>query len=996
MPVDFLTEAERERWQRFPDPLPQDDLFVFFQLSDDDQREARGQRNAQNRLGYALQLCILRYLGFVPDNLQAIPHEVVTFVAEQLEIDPSVFTLYARRRRTQTDHQLNVQAYLTFRRATPLDFYALQTWLVERALEHDKPTLLLQLACEKLYREKIVRPGVTRLERLVATARDQAHDETFRRLTPLLTDKRKALLDGLLTPDPPTGRTRLSWLRQEAVSHAASQIIATLTKIAFLHATGVHQWDLDSLNPNRAKWLAQIGWKSTNQHLQRMPPLRRYPVLVAFLQQALLHHTDVAVELFDQCVWGCYSEARQELEEFRTAMARSTNEKLKLFRELGQVLLDDEIEDPAVRAVSFERVPKKVLQEAIEETQGLIRPRPDDAIDFFGKRYSYLRQFVPLLLQTLTLRAQGPEDTVLRAVEVIRDLDRMPTRRSVPKDAPLALVADVWRPYIREPDGEISRRYYELCTLWHLRSALRSGSVWVEHSRRYANPDTYLIPPAQWPSRRLEVIRQTGTPGEGLQRLVERETELEVCLAQVEKLLARKDSHVRIEDDELILSPLEADYRPASAEALEALITARLPQVELSELLIEVDAWTHFSDHFVHAAGAETLRPTLLPHLYASILAHACNFGLEQMAHSTDISYQQLAWCTTWYMREETLEAAFTTLVNYHHKLPFSQVWGSGILSSSDGQRFPVSGKNRHARAFPPTLGYGQGLTFYSWTSDQLSQYGSKPVIITARDATYVLDAILGNETELAIVEHTTDTAGATEIIFALFDLLGLRFTPRLRDIGSRRLYRSGSIDLHNYPRLQPHITGRINRQRVLDWWDDMLRAAGSMKLGHVTASLLVQKLQAYPQQNALALALQEYGRLIRTIHVLKWYANNDDRRRVMRQLNKGEALHDLRAYLMIANKGQRRRKRGDELVNQASCLNLVTNAVILWNTVYMAEAVAQLKREGYPVNESDLAHIWPTRYAHLNVYGRYHFNIEEARARKGLRPLRPSSSVIS
>jgi TnpA family transposase len=625
----------------------------------------------------------------------------------------------------------------------------------------------------------------------------------------------------------------------------------------------------------------------------------------------------------------------------------------------------------------------------------LIRPRPDEAIDFLGKRYSYLRQFVPLLLHTLTLRAQGPDDTVLRAVEVIRDLDRVPPRRPVPKDASLALVTDAWRPYIREPNGEISRRYYELCTLWHLRSALRSGSVWVEHSRRYADPDTYLIPPAEWPSRRLEVIRQTGTPGEGLQRLVERETELEACMAQVEKLLARKDSHIRVEDDELILSPLEADNRPASAEALENLITARLPLVELSELLIEVDAWTHFSDHFVHAAGGDTLRPMLRPHLYASILAHACNFGLEQMAHSTDISYRQLAWCTTWYLREETLEAAFTNLVNYHHKLPLSQAWGSGVLSSSDGQRFPVSGKNRHARAFPPTLGYGQGLTFYSWTSDQLAQYGSKPVIITARDATYVLDAILGNETELAILEHTTDTAGATEIIFALFDLLGLRFTPRLRDIGSRRLYRSGGIDLHNYPRLQPYIKGRINRQRVLDWWDDMLRAAGSMKLGHVTASLLVQKMQAYPQQNALAQALQEYGRLVRTLHVLRWYANNEDRRRVMRQLNKGEALHDLRAYLMIANKGQLRRKCGDELVNQASCLNLVTNAVILWNTVYMAEAVAQLKREGYPVTESDLAHIWPTRYEHINVYGRYHFNIEEAQRRAGLRPLRLSGGNL-
>jgi Domain of unknown function (DUF4158) len=422
-------------------------------------------------------------------------------VAEQLNVLPEVIDAYGSRIATRTMHLQQVQRHLGFRRATPLDLYGLQTWLLERALEHDKPTLLLQLACDKLRREHIVRPGITRLERCVATARQQAHDATWRRLEPWLSKERQAFLDGLLTPEPNPGRTPHSWLRQEAVSHAASQIIATLKKIVFLQDAGVDQWDLASLNPNRAKWLAQIGWKSTNQSLQRMAPERRYPVLVAFLQQALLHHTDVAVELFDQCLWGCHSEAKQELEEFRKAMARSTNDKLKLFRELGQVLLDDAIEDPDVRAVSFARVPKQVLQEAIEETQGLIRPRPDDAIDFFGKRYSYLRQFVPLFLHTLTLRAQGPDETVLRAVEVIRDLDRVPTRRSVPQDAPLALVTDAWRPYIREPDGEISRRYYELCTLWHLRSALRSGSVWIEHSRRYADPDTYLIPPAEWPSR---------------------------------------------------------------------------------------------------------------------------------------------------------------------------------------------------------------------------------------------------------------------------------------------------------------------------------------------------------------------------------------------------------------------------------------------------------------------------------------------------------------
>ena len=88
----------------------------------------------------------------------------------------------------------------------------------------------------------------------------------------------------------------------------------------------------------------------------------------------------------------------------------------------------------------------------------------------------------------------------------------------------------------------------------------------------------------------------------------------------------------------------------------------------------------------------------------------------------------------------------------------------------------------------------------------------------------------------------------------------------------------------------------------------------------------------------------------------------------------------------------------GEHLAHQASCLNLVTNAVIVWNTVYMAAVVEQLKQEGYPVQESDLAHIWPTRYAHINVYGKYHFNLDEVRSvrayvRSGSRAARKASA---
>ena len=75
----------------------------------------------------------------------------------------------------------------------------------------------------------------------------------------------------------------------------------------------------------------------------------------------------------------------------------------------------------------------------------------------------------------------------------------------------------------------------------------------------------------------------------------------------------------------------------------------------------------------------------------------------------------------------------------------------------------------------------------------------------------------------------------------------------------------------------------------------------------------------------------------------------------------------------------------GGDPSHQALCLNLVTNAVIVWNTVYMAAVIEQLKQEGTPVPDSDLAHVWPTRYAHINMYGKYHFNVEEAQGRQGL-----------
>ena len=157
--------------------------------------------------------------------------------------------------------------------------------------------------------------------------------------------------------------------------------------------------------------------------------------------------------------------------------------------------------------------------------------------------------------------------------------------------------------------------------------------------------------------------------------------------------------------------------------------------------------------------------------------------------------------------------------------------------------------------------------------------------------------------------------------------------------------------------------------------------------------SLLIGKLQILPLQEPTDPGFAGiFRRLIKTIFILRYLKNEQLRRRINTQLNKGETLHGLREFLLFANKGTLRKKQEEELRDQAGCLNLVTNAVVTWNMVYVAAVIDQLRAKGRTVNEEDIARLSPARYEHINPYGKYRFEVEEGLSRPRLRPLRQPS----
>jgi hypothetical protein len=256
-----------------------------------------------------------------------------------------------------------------------------------------------------------------------------------------------------------------------------------------------------------------------------------------------------------------------------------------------------------------------------------------------------------------------------------------------------------------------SRRDDARGRLWERRDALRHGHRWLEAARRDTTPDSSRIAPERWPELRPAACGLMNVPADGRVRFQPRVAEDEPVAQPLDQQWSGR-RQVRIDAGAWIVSPLEAEARPASADHLEAMIVERWPRLDLPTLLIEVESGVHGTRAFTHAGGRASRHPERWPTRSARLLAQRGNVGLTQRARMSEFSPPPRLWTTHWSLREATLKAATTTLVHQHEQLPWSRLLGGGMRSASDGQRCPVAVDTAKATALPRYFGDGRGLTF--------------------------------------------------------------------------------------------------------------------------------------------------------------------------------------------------------------------------------------------------------------------------------------------
>jgi len=178
-----------------------------------------------------------------------------------------------------------------------------------------------------------------------------------------------------------------------------------------------------------------------------------------------------------------------------------------------------------------------------------------------------------------------------------------------------------------------------------------------------------------------------------------------------------------------------------------------------------------------------------------------------------------------------------------------------------------------------------------------------------------------------------------------------------------------------HYPTLKPLLGKRVRVDVIREHWDEVVRLVASLKAGTVQPSVMLKKLAAYERQNQLDLALQEIGRVERTLFMLDWLESRALRRRCQAGLNKSEQRHALTGAICTFKQGRIADRTHEAQQFRASGLNLVIAAIIYWNSTYIADAAAYLRSIGESAPDELLAHVSPVGWGHIAFSGDFLWN---------------------
>lgn len=1002
MPANFPTAEQKRYYGRYVEDLTPEQLGGYFHLTDTDRSLIYSRTKAYTQLGLAVQLGTVRFLGlFLPDSQwSTVPQQVVQVVAAQLSLESALWGRYIEGRRpTISEHQVLIRQRYGYRDFNePAVQFATIRWLYTRAWLHDEPpSRLFDLLVLRLQESKVLLPGITTLVEMINHIRDQVSRRIWARIDRQLTQDQRNKLQ-LLVAGGSQEQTSLDRLRHGPASISPDELKIALARIKELREVGVSDLDMGWLAPDRLQKLARHAGLSKAYTINRLVEPRKWATLAAFAHVYESRAIDEVLDLFDSLVQTRLTRAGQQGEKKRIRTLRDLDVAARRLGEAGKLLLSLNPQEPVyLDEILFSVISREQLAKAVTQVDTLTRLPDDTYYEQLLNHYNQFRRFLPSFWYTLEFDGLESEGDLLAATSFLKGLEplnlsllKKADKQQIVDEAPQEIITAVWKPYVIDEEGHIDLRYYTFCALLQLRDALRRRSIFAAGSQRWGDLRDKLLSETAWRKVKTQVCRSLGHPTTPETFLATLEKQLDAAYRQVAANLP-ENTKARLETvadkTRFILEPLEGLAEPVSLVRLREAVHALLPRVNIADIIQEVAAWTGCLDDFIHISEGPIRAQELPLSLCAVLLSEATNLGLSPFIDPNNLALTRgrLTWVRHNFIRTETIVKANARLVAMQDTIPLAHAWGGGEVAVADGLRFVVPVRSAHAGASDRYFGRQRGITWYHWMIDQQMDIKGIAVAGTLKDAPYLLDGLLEQETHHRPTELITDTGGYSDIVFGFFRLLGYRFSPRLADLGDARFWRMNRDT--DYGILNDLARHKTNNALIADNWDDMLRATGSLQMSTVKPSELIKSLHRAGRTSTLGRAIGELGRLEKTLFLLSWVDDISYRRRVLTQLTRIEHRHRLAGAIRFGRKGKLYEQYREGQEDELNTLGLVLNMVVLWTTRYMDAAINHLKQTGFEVRDEDVERLSPLVSHHINFVGKYHFSLPDEVKRGELRP---------
>lgn len=928
----------------------------------------------------------------------------IEFVALQMGINTNEINIDNYEKSTYHRHQLIIINYFGFSQFDSVAKSFIKKEISKMVKVQSRSKLILLEIIQILASKKIVIPTYNVLATLIVNSINANQSELNKIIKSNLTEIQKDKLDALLEKVTGDGSSD-KWRYQATILKKPSQStrplkikdnVNNLNELLDIYIQIKPVLSLLSLSQECLRHFAYSVIKSQIYQISRRASEIRYLHLISFIAYQTFRLQDILIDTLLLAVQSvrnavnkehkdCYYKEKNErdrsLQNLLGGIKRSFLDTISAIRIIiADVKLSADQKVLEINSVLNPSTSESNVENSIDDLQTDIA-KIQNGLDYYTlleNQSIKLQNRVADIVRYTTFDENSGRSLLLEAI-----LHYQKKSGNIDKNAPIEFLTLDQRSAIIDQDQKFRVSLYKALLYIAIADAIKSGVLNVVHSEKYRSLDDYLISKYDWENNKDEYLKRSQ-----LSNVSDCKTLLQQLNQELDASYKETNSRFISGNNKFLTFRKNGTFHvstPKLEETDSLSIGSMFPDkkyIPLIEVLATVDHLTGFLDEFEHWQMKYQQKRPQKKIFLAGIMAYGCDIGYRKLAQiSKQINENELDNTLNWYFSLSNVQSANDRILQFMDRMDLPNIYRQQddlLHTSSDGQKFEVAVDSLNANYSFKYLGKDKGVSVMSFIDMRQLMWYSTVISSAEREAAYVIDGLMHNDVIKSDI-HSTDTHGYSEVIFAVTYLLGFTFAPRIRGLGRQQLYDFSNKNeiTQNSQGFQPHKY--INEELIEAQWDDVLRFNATIRLKVTTASQLFRRLNSYSKQHPLYKALKEFGKIPKTLFILKYVDDPEFRQSIEKQLNKVEGSHKLSKAISIGNDHAFLQGEKEDQDIAEGCRRLIKNAVICWNYTYLHREINSENNEERKKELIDgIRNGSVMRWSHFNFNGEFDFSDEK------------------